>query len=96
MYEGIAMIPHATAWRLERTLWKLPVWRPKNEVVEEVMRLIRTSFIPKEDIAATIEKLRIPGVECGLDSEAPAFAYNKALDTVMASLIEDEPTAPAR
>ena len=66
--------------------------RSKNEVVEEVMRLIRASFITKADLAATIEKLRIPDVKCDANGDQMAFGYNKALDTVMLSLIGNTAT----
>jgi hypothetical protein len=82
------MNQHAAAWKLERTLWRMPVVRPKDEVVGEVMRQIRTSFVPKALIASEIEKLRIPGVSNEDITEPLAVAYNKALDGVMASLVD--------
>ena len=78
---------YAATWKLEQTLWKLPVVRPKDQVVGEVMRQIRAGFIAKASVVEVVEKLRIPEVD--EDAEQLALGYNKALDIVVSSLLRD-------
>lgn len=63
---------------------------PKDEVIGEVMRQIRSSFVPKAKIASEIEELRIPGFDNDDTTEPLTAAYNKALDGVLASLVDTQ------
>jgi hypothetical protein len=94
---------NVTEWQIETTLLQnyAPAYSPNRaEAVERVMRMIRERFILREEVEATIERLRFPDVEISEATACPLErslgAYNKALDSVRVSLISNVSAPPAR